>query len=285
MSTRMRTYYYAIFGAMGGLFGWRVTETTIDLSHGNIYITNIWLGSIIGFFIGFLIGASADLLKWSLPRIVKSGFSGGIIGLIAGAISLPLAELIFQLSGAGLLGRAFSWAVFGSIIGLSEGIIGGSRKINGFIGGAVGGAIGGAALELIARLVNDLVVGKIIGLMLLGAFIGIFIALVVILLRQAWIEIGRGKTKGEAIVLDKFISSTAAPIQIGSDPKCRIYIIGDKNVEPEHAVLRGETTHFILQNLSSSGTYVGDRIIDVHTLVNGDTIRVGNTELVYYEKR
>ena len=90
--------------------------------------------------------------------------------------------------------------------------------------------------------------------------------------------------KGTSFELDKFMSAKSAPIHIGSDPTSFIYI-ADKDVESEHAVLWGEETHFVLENRSASGTYIGSSLIDKHILANGDIIRMGKTELAYYEKR
>lgn len=284
MSRRMRSYYYAVFGAMGGLFAWRIAEAWITPSGGNIYIINIGLGSIIGCLVGFLIGASEDLLRWSLPRIIRKGVVGGLLGAIAGAIGLPLAEFIFQVTGGETLGRVLGWTVFGMIIGLSEGVVGGTQMVKGGIGGAVGGAIGGLALEFANQISDNLVVGKMVGLMLLGACVGAFMALIALLLSRAWIQIRSGKMKGMSFELDKFISARSAPVYIGSDPKCFIYIPWDKDIESEHAILQGENTHFVLQNLSSSGTYVGSSTVDKRTLADHDIIRVGSTELIYYEK-
>lgn len=284
MSRWMRSYYYAVFGAMGGLLAWRIAEAWITPTGGNIYIINIGLGSIIGCLVGFLIGASEDLLRWSLPRIIRKGLIGGVLGAIAGAIGLPLAELVFQATGGEMLGRVLGWTVFGMIIGLSEGVVGGTQMGKGGMGGAVGGAIGGVVLELANQMSDNLVVGKMVGLMLLGACVGAFMALIALLLSRAWIQVRSGKMKGVSFELDKFISARSAPVYIGSDPKCFIYISLDKDVEPEHAMLRGESTHFVLENLSSSGTYVGSSAVEKRTLTNHDVIRVGNTELVYYEK-
>ena len=56
MNRRMRTYYYAVLGAIGGLVGWKVSDM-LGLSFvSNIYLSEAIVGALIGLSIGFFIG-------------------------------------------------------------------------------------------------------------------------------------------------------------------------------------------------------------------------------------
>src|SRR5512140_3043852 len=116
MNRRMRTYYYAILGAIGGLIGWKVSDT-LGLSFvSSLYLSEAIVGALIGFSIGFFIGVTEGALTLNLVQLIKAGAFGGVLGALAGAIGLPLSEFLFQSVGAGLAGRILGWAVFGLLI-------------------------------------------------------------------------------------------------------------------------------------------------------------------------
>ena len=55
---------------------------------------------------------------------------------------------------------------------------------------------------------------------------------------------------------------------------------------PQHARLKGAGTHFVIGDMSvGKGTFVNGRKVELVQLTNNATIRVGNTELVYHERR
>lgn len=218
-------------------------------------------------------------------RALRAGLYGGIVGLIAGGIGLPIAEAIFQIVGAGGIGRGIGWGFFGMLIGLAEGVTGGSQMWKGAIGGALGGFIGGTLLETVNFWGEDLTSGKATGLVLLGAFIGALIALIVVLLSRAWLEVTSGKLKGNTFILDKFLPDGGPTAIIGSSPLKSEIALPDPDVDPQHAMLIGGGSHFTLKDMSLSGTYVNSRKIERTQLGNGQTIRMGNTSLKYHERR
>jgi hypothetical protein len=54
---------------------------------------------------------------------------------------------LFQVAGAGILGRAIGWGFFGLVIGLAAGITSGAQLWKGMLGGVMGGLVGGILLE------------------------------------------------------------------------------------------------------------------------------------------
>jgi pSer/pThr/pTyr-binding forkhead associated (FHA) protein len=62
-------------------------------------------------------------------------------------------------------------------------------------------------------------------------------------------------------------------------------VLPDPDVAPQHAMLQGDGMHFSLKDMSMAGTYIENRKVERVQLVNGQRIRMGNTELVYHEKR
>ncbi len=285
MNRRMRTYYFAVFGAIGGLIGWQVSNL-LGLSFiSNIYLSDAIVGALVGLCIGLLIGITEGALTLNLVGAARSGGMGGLLGLGAGVIGLPLGEWLFQSVGAGVLGRALGWAVFGLLIGLAEGV--GSRKQvwKGMLGGLLGGTLGGFLLEGMQYLLKASMLGKAIGLVLLGASVGAFISLIIVLLSRAWLEVITGKLKGTEFILDKFMNSRGPAIAIGSSPLKSEIVLPDPDIAPQHALLTGDGTRFTLKDMSLSGTLVNNRRIERTQLTNQCTIHMGNTEMVYHEKR
>jgi len=285
MNRRMRTYYYAVFGAIGGLVGWQVSNL-LGLSFiANIYLSEAIVGALVGLSIGLLIGIVEGVLTRNLIRAGKSGLFSGLLGLVAGAIGLPLSEWLFQSVGAGIMGRVLGWGVFGLMIGIAEGVSGRSQVWKGLLGGLLGGAVGGCLLEASYSLIKNSLVGKAIGLVLLGASVGAFISLIVILLASAWLEVTSGKLKGTEFILDKFMRAKGPAIAIGSSALKSEIVLPDPDIAPQHAMLTGDGSHFMLKDMSLSGSFINKRRIEREQLTNNSTIRMGNTEMVYHEKR
>jgi hypothetical protein len=285
MNKHMRTYYYAVFGAIGGLAGWQVSNL-LGLSFlANLYLSEAIVGALVGLSIGLLIGIAEGVLTRNLIQASKSGLISGLLGLVAGAIGLPLSEWMFQSVGAGIVGRALGWGLFGLLIGLTEGVSGRSQLWKGLLGGLLGGAIGGFLLEASHILIKDTLIGKAVGLMLLGAAVGAFISLIVVLLASAWLEVINGKLKGTEFILDKFLHVNGPAIAIGSSALKSEIVLPDPDIAPQHAMLTGDGSHFTLKDISLSGSFINKRRIERAQLTNNSTIRMGNTEMIYHEKR
>ncbi len=285
MSRRMRTYYYALLGALGGLVGWQVSDMLGLSFTSNLYLSELVVGALVGLSVGLFIGLTEGALTRNPVQAFKSGMFSGLLGLAAGAIGLPLGEFFFQTVGAGLIGRALGWGLFGLLIGLAEGIVGKSQIWKGMLGGFLGGALGGVLLELAHNQLRDPLTGKAAGLVLLGASVGAFISLIVVLLSKAWLEVTSGKLKGTEFILDKFLKAGGPTVAIGSSPLKSEIVLPDPDIAPQHAMLTGDGMQFALKDMSLSGTFINNRRIERTSLANGQKIRMGNTEMVYHEKR
>lgn len=285
MNRRMRTYYYALLGAIGGLVGWQVSDL-LGLSFvTQLYVSEAIVGALVGLSVGLFIGLTEGALTRNPVQAVRAGIFSGLLGSAAGAIGLPLSEFLFQFVGAGIVGRVLGWAVFGLLIGLAEGVVGKSQAWKGMLGGVIGGAFGGFLLESVRDWLLDPVMGKAAGLVLLGACVGAFISLIQVLLSRAWLEVKSGKLKGTEFMLDKFMSKGFPSIAIGSSPLKSEIVLPDPDISPQHAMLTGDGNYFNLKDMSLSGTFINNRKIERAQLANGQKIRMGNTDLVYHEKR
>ncbi|MBI2331260.1 MAG: FHA domain-containing protein [Chloroflexi bacterium] len=281
----MRSYFYAVLGAIGGLIGWQVSDR-LGLSFiTNLYLSEVLVGALVGLVIGLFIGLTEGLLTQNPVQVLKSGLFCALLGVIAGGIGLPLGEFLFQAVGAGILGRALGWAVFGLLIGLAEGIVGKTQVWKGMLGGFLGGALGGILLESAHNWLADPLAGKAAGLVLLGASVGAFISLISVLLARAWLEVTSGKLKGTEFILDKFMRAGGPAVAIGSSPLKSEIVLPDPDIAPQHAMLTGDGTQFSIKDMSLAGTYINGKKIQTTHLSNGQKIKMGNTEMIYHEKR
>ena len=285
MSRRMRTYFYAVLGAIGGLIGWQVSDMLGLSFTSSLYMSEAVVGALVGLCIGLFIGITEGLMTRNIVQAIKAGVVSGLLGLVAGAIGLPLSEFLFQSVGAGYFGRALGWGIFGLLIGLAEGVVGKSQVWKGMLGGLIGGALGGVLLEAVHNLLKDPLIGKASGLVLLGASVGAFISLIVVLLSRAWLEVTSGKLKGTEFILDKFLHAGGPAIAIGSSALKSEIVLPDPDIAPQHAMLTGDGKQFSVKDISLSGTFINNKKIELARLVNGQKIRMGNTEMVYHEKR
>jgi len=281
----MRTYYYALLGALGGLIGWQVSDLLGLSFTSNLYLSELVVGALVGLSVGLFIGLTEGAMTRNPVQAFRSGMFSGLLGLGAGAVGLPLGEFFFQTVGAGLFGRALGWGLFGLLIGLAEGIVGKSQIWKGMLGGFLGGALGGVLLEAAHNWLQDPLTGKAAGLVLLGASVGAFISLIVVLLSKAWLEVTSGKLKGTEFILDKFLRAGGPTVAIGSSPLKAEIVLPDPDIAPQHAMLTGDGMQFALKDMSLSGTFINNRRIERSSLANGQKIRMGNTEMVYHEKR
>jgi hypothetical protein len=285
MSRLMRLYYYGVLGAIGGVIGWQLSNLTGLSFTGNVYLSEVLVGALIGFCIGVSIGLGEGAFNRNPVQTLRAGLISGLLGLAGGAIGLPIAEGFFQLLGGQIWGRALGWGLFGLMIGIAAGFNGGSQMWKGALGGLLGGLFGGLLLETARRWLQDPLVGKAAGLLLLGASVGAFIALIVYLLSRALLEVISGKLKGNEFILDKFMKKEGPSAFIGSDALKADIVLPDPDISPQHALLKGANTHFNLKDMSLSGTFINNRRIEQTSLRNRQTIRMGNTEMVYHEKR
>ena len=285
MTRFTRLYYAGILGGIGGLVGWQISNYLGLSFTDNVYLSEVLVGALIGLSIGVLIGLLEGIVTQNFMQGLKAGAISGGLGMVGGAIGLPLSEGLFQLLGGEVWSRALGWGLFGLLIGLAAGITSGAQMWKGALGGLIGGVVGGGLLEGARQFLQDPLIGKGAGLVLLGASVGTFIALIVLLLSRAWFEVTSGKLRGTEFVLDKYIKAQGPSAFIGSDALKSDIVLPDPDIAPQHAMVKGNGENINLKDMSYNGTFVNNRKINQAQLANRQMLRVGNTELIYHEKR
>ena len=149
----------------------------------------------------------------------------------------------------------------------------------------LGGIVGGLLLEGVRDVLGNPMAGKAVGLVLLGASVGALIALIVVLLSRAWLEVTSGKLRGTEFLLDKFMKKTGPSVILGSDALKSDIVFPDPDIDPQHAMLTGTGSSFRIKDMSSGGTFLNNRRVESTELLDRQKLRLGNTEMIYHEKR
>lgn len=322
MKDNVRIYYYFIIGAIGGLTGWYFStifgsgvgeDSAVEIfGRGRVYY--MVFGATLGAVIGIAVSAYDGLLNRSLRRFVKFGSVGLLLGSIAGGVSLPLVDFLYQsLAGAAsqtsgaqgnksvlifLIG-SFCWVMFGGLVGLGEGIGKGTQAWKGVLGGMLGGLLGGVVYE-INRVLNppsslseDSFSGHFfsaVSFTLLGGAVSSSVAFVTSALKNAWLEVLDGKLAGRNYDITKYVDQvlgTAKAGIIGSDEwSSHIYLPGDNEILAHHAEINYQNGTPTITIMPEAGkqqkTYLNGRLLTHSSpLVNGDRLQIGSTNLIY----
>jgi hypothetical protein len=89
-----------------------------------------------------------------------------------------------------------------------------------------------------------------------------------------WIVPLQGAQRGELFTLSPVTS-------IGTDPKCTV-VLNDKFMSSKHAEIKAENGVWVLRDSgSTNGTYVNNRRVDRHELVDNDFIKFGSAMLKF----
>ncbi len=203
MSKQLQIYYYAVFGALGGLSGWWIMGS-FATQGWNIWLSSVVVGMGLGLCMGGLIAATdGAMIKHVNSRAVRDGLFGAGAGAMAGFLGLLLAQVVWIILDGGFFARALVWGILGLLIGLSDIVV--SRRLQrasyAALGGLLGGLVGGMIYEGLTQLFLDqsgtaqIVTGGV-GLIIVGACIGGLIPLARQVFSQGELRVVLGKQAG-----------------------------------------------------------------------------------------
>lgn len=278
MSLKLRIYYNAVFGAIGGLLAWYVLGQ-FGATY-SVILRDIVAGAFVGILIGGLMGSIDGVFDRSLYRAGRGAFYGAEYGSIGGIAGLLIGELTLWFMGGGLLGRATGWLCLGLAVGISEGIANKApRKASyGALGGSLGGFLGGAIFEFLRGSFGSYALSQALGLIILGACIGSLVGFVEEIFRDAWLMVISGKQEGKEFTLAKNVTT------IGRDEKCDVALYHDPKIALQHAQIARKGGQFILNSVSGPDRKVsvnGQVVSASATLKNNDRVTVGDTSLLF----
>jgi protein phosphatase len=90
-----------------------------------------------------------------------------------------------------------------------------------------------------------------------------------------WLTFTEGPRQGELLTLDQRVT-------IGASGNCTLVLAGDEFVSSRHAEIQLTEFGFVLRDLdSTNGTFLNNKRIRQENLVDGDTVRIGTTPLLF----
>jgi len=250
-----RTVNFGIAGAVGAGIGSLVTEGFTRLSHTYLelvlHVARWSAFMALGISVGLLLVQNLYLKR--KPE-VKSIVKTALIGLIVGAVSGAIAQIIFGFSlNASMFVietvRAICWGIMG--LGIGWGV---SKFVPNFplkravAAGLLGGVIGGAAFVFIAPHLPG-AISRFIGVAFLGLFIGMAISYIEEALREAWITVIWGPKETRTIALG------GKPILFGSSPEADIHLPKDKE-PPIRAAVQIENSRIVMYDKKTGQSQV-----------------------------
>jgi hypothetical protein len=251
MSRRLRIYYMAVLGALGGLLSWWV------IGAGERWLERLGGLPAVGAGLGLCMGAclavtDGALAKRVAGRALRDGLAGALAGALFGLAGLLLAERGFLALGGGFGGRALAWMLLGGLIGAADLLVSRRprRALYGALGGMAGGVLGGLLYEALTQLFRaqsdrvQLVVGGI-GLMLLGACLGALIPLARQIFARGELRVLTGEQAGLAVEVTDLAT-------LGRYDGCEVYL-PDPGVAWRHALVRRAEGGFALDVLADAG--------------------------------
>jgi hypothetical protein len=296
MSLALRIIMYGCIGIASGILSWPFAELVIFFQKDfpNLLLFSMATGVSIGFFMGGCFGMSEGIISMSKAKMIPGILMGIFLGAIGGAAGLFLGQIVLHFIGTTFfnsnlsiktlgipLSKAVGWALFGSFIGMSEGIRSRSfaKLRNGFIGGCIGGIVGGLAFEYLKLLLEGSYIARLAGLVLLGLFIGIFYGFIEIKMADASLFLLSGSYKGREYPLTQRLTT------IGSSPLTVVNLEGYQNIEDVHTEITKERDGFYLTHVGKQkNTFVNDEQTAKKKLESGDIVRVGNAQFLFRKK-
>jgi hypothetical protein len=251
MNKTMQIYYHAIFGALGGLFGWWLMGS-LGTQTWQLWLEATVVGAGLGFWIGGMVAATdGAMIKRVWLRAVRDGVLGALAGTLAGILGLLLAHAVWSIFSGGLIARALTWMLFGLFIGMSDIAVSRrkQRTLYAALGGMAGGLAGGIIYEGMTQLfLNQVQIAQVaiggLGLVIIGGCIGGLIPLARQVLARGELHV----LSGQQVGLVREVTDLA---HIGSYDGNDIYL-PDAGISWRHATIRRTAAGFELTVLPES---------------------------------
>ncbi len=291
MTKTLKKLMYALLGLAAGLSSGVFLEILMRLDGGGFQIRMLLLGAVIGLFFGAVLGMGEGISASLGQRTRRGALFGGLIGIPAGVLAIFFAQWVLLLfSGGGNVSlaeltraylpaaRVLGWTILGLALGAIEGLRTKSlrRGVFGLAGGLAGGIAGGLLFEMLNLTSLPAAFIRICGFSVLGALIGTGLGFADYLGRFGILKVMNGDFKGKEYIVNKH------SVNIGSSPKCEVFLSGDRRVKDIHGRLYKDKTSGDLM-ISATGTadkiIVNDEIEHQSRLKFDDVIKLGSTVL------
>lgn len=244
-----------------------------------------------GMFLALCLGIGEPLSERNLPRGVRNGALGAILGLIGGVCVSLFIDRVYRAAGGGttdvqqytlrdVLAQACAWGVLGLFLAAGPGLLMGNlKKIGiGLAGGLIGGAAGGALFDPVSSVAGPHI-SRLVALCAIGLLTGAGTGLIENAAKTGWLKVTGGLIAGKQFILYR------NPTYIGSGPECQIYLFRDPNVGRRHAALHMVPGGIELEDLPlGQASVVNGQPVSRTRLRHGDQIAIGATTFLFQEK-
>jgi hypothetical protein len=246
-----------------------------------------------GMLLAACLGIAEPLTERNMPRVVRNGALGAMLGLIGGIGVSLFVEKLYRAIGGGnatggpesfaardVLAHACAWGVLGVFLAAGPGLLMGNIKkvLIGISGGLIGGAIGGALFDPVNAWAGP-DISRLVALCTIGVLTGLGTALIENVAKAGWLKVTGGLIAGKQFILYR------NPTYIGSGPECQIYLFRDPVVGRRHAALHLIPGGIEIEDLPlGKSTLINGKAITRAKLRHGDHIAIGATTFLFQEK-
>jgi hypothetical protein len=252
---------------------------------------NVLSFGLSGMFLALCLGIGEPLSERNLPRGVRNGALGAMLGLIGGICVSLFVDSVYRAAGGGtadvqqytlrdVLARACAWGVLGLFLAAGPGLLMGNlKKIGiGLAGGLIGGAVGGAVFDPVSLIAGP-EISRLVALCAIGVLTGAGTGLIENVAKTGWLKVTGGLIAGKQFILYR------NPTYIGSGPECQIYLFRDPHVGRRHAALHMVPGGIELEDLPlGQSSMVNGQAVTRTRLRHGDQIAIGATTFLFQEK-
>ena len=238
-----RAMRFAIWGGVGGIAANLLSEPLwyVPFLSERALVPNLILGTLTDAVNGALVTTALVLCHRSrnglsvfAPVAVTRAAS---VGLIAGAVSGFVSELVYQLFPQTEFLRIICWGLDGAMLGFGLAPrLPNLPRMRAVLGGGIGGVVGCLLFIPLKHFAGG-TVGRILGIPALGFFIGLMIVFADSLLRSAWLDLRYPNGRSGTLTLgDDWVA-------IGTDERAvAVYAHGAPPIGLRYRLANGQVT-------------------------------------------
>jgi len=180
--------------------------------------------------------------------------------------------------------RSLAWGLMGFSVGVGVWAARGgkARALGALLGALAGGVVAGMIFDPVQELLRTMSIeapwaSRIAGFVLVGGLAGFMTGLAAAIVSSGRMVVLCGPLSGRVFLLD------SRPCSVGSSPSCDLVLRGDPLVQSIHVLIRKVGFSVELECASPEAmSEVNHRVTSRTSLLDGDRIRVGNTDLAFF---
>lgn len=288
MNSKKRRSLLTLLGLITGMAVWPCVELLLSYQGAfSAYLASfLALGTLSGMVAGGFFGSVDGILAQDFHKALQGIIGGSFWGLLSGLAGFGAGQAVLMILSRLILGegslpslpmaaaaRGLSWAVFGVLLSLMEGIR--CRSLHlllvGLFGGLLGGILGGAALEGLQVIFPGVMVARLFGFLILFTALGFFYSFFEWKLSWGILCLLNGPMKGREYLINQ------RRIRIGSDEFSDICLKDYDGVAQEHANLAVNRGQLWIEKMDDRAILqVNEEPLEEQELIYEDVLKIGS---------